>query len=596
MHVGMAIGDDMARYDLLIRDGIWFDGAGNSPRTADIAVRDGRVVDISSTSLEPADADEVIDAHGKWVMPGFVDTHTHYDVEMLVAPALTESVRHGVTTVIIGNCSLTTIMASNTECADIFSRVEAVPRDIVIGALDAHRTWSSPAEYAKSVDTLKLGPHVAAFLGGSDLRIATMGMDRAVDEKAVPTADEVDEMVRTLEEALDAGFLGMSATTNWIDKLDGDLYRSRSLPTTFVKGKEFRRLNSVLRRRGRILQSTPEVSLTPNLPKFFLAASSLLHRKRLKVSLLAAADSKAYPPLVYFMMYGAPILNRLLRSDFQWQHLPVPFTVYADGIDLVVFEEFGSGAAALDIKDEIERNELLQSEEYRRWFRRDYENKLSPKIWHRNLFDATIISCPEADLNGKSFGQVGQERGIHPVDAFLDLVVEHGKALRWRTTIANHRPKYLDKLARNKSVHMGFGDAGAHLRNMAFYNYHLQLLARVRAAQTARKPFLSIERAIHRLTGEPADWYGLDAGHLRPGDRADIAIVDPARLDHSVHELDEAPVTEYGGLRRMINRDAGAVSATIISGKVVYRDGEFAEGLGDTWGSGGFLPAAGARS
>lgn len=101
----------MARYDLLIRDGIWFDGAGNSPRTADIAVRDGRVVDISSTSLEPADADEVIDAHGKWVMPGFVDTHTHYDVEMLVAPALTESVRHGVTTVIIGNCSLTTIMA-----------------------------------------------------------------------------------------------------------------------------------------------------------------------------------------------------------------------------------------------------------------------------------------------------------------------------------------------------------------------------------------------------------------------------------------------------------------------------------------------------
>ncbi|MFC7450697.1 N-acyl-D-amino-acid deacylase family protein [Rhodococcus daqingensis] len=581
----------MSRYDLIVRGGIWFDGSGAGPRTADIAISGGEVTKISSTPLEVADADEVIEATGKWVMPGFVDVHTHYDVEMLVSPALTESVRHGVTTAIIGNCSLTTIMASNTECADIFSRVEAVPREIVVGALDEHRTWSTPGEYAKAIDNLNLGLNLAAFLGQSDMRINVMGMDRAVDDKATPTPAEIDRMVGILNEALDAGFLGMSATTNWIDKLDGDLYRSRSLPTTFVKGHEFRALNKVLRDRDRILQSTPEVSLTPNLPKFFLAASSRFRRNRLKVSLLAAADSKAYPPLIYFMMYGAPIINRLLKGNFQWQHLPVPFTVYADGIDLVVFEEFGSGAAALDIKDQVERNELLKSEKYRRWFRRDYVNKFSPKIWHRNLYDATVVECPDSTLVGKSFGQIGDERRIHPVDAFLDLVLEHGRDLRWRTTIANHRPKYLDKLAANKCVHMGFGDAGAHLRNMAFYNYHLRLLERVKSAQGKRKPFLTIDRAVHRLTAELGDWYNLDAGHLRVGDRADIAIIDPAGLDQSVHDLFEQAMPEYGGLRRMVNRNDGAVSATIVNGCVVYRDGKFADGLGTSWGPGRFLPA-----
>ncbi|UGT54245.1 N-acyl-D-amino-acid deacylase family protein [Nocardia asteroides] len=581
----------MGSYDLLIRDGIWFDGAGSAARTADIGIKDGEVVEISSRPLDVTEADEVIEAGGKWVMPGFVDIHTHYDVEMLAAPALTESLRHGVTTTVIGNCSLTTILATDVECADIFSRVEAVPREIVIGTLGEHRTWSTPTEYAQAIDKLNIGPNVATFLGQSDMRIHVMGMDRAVDDDVKPTAAELERMIAILNEALDAGFLGMSATTNWIDKLDGDLYRSRSLPTTFVKRREFRALNKVLRDRERILQSTPEISLTPNVPKFFLAAGGRFRRKALKVSLLAAADSKAYPPLVYFMMYGAPIINRLLNGVFRWQHLPVPFTVYADGIDLVVFEEFGSGAAALDIKDQVERNELLRSEEYRRWFRRDYENKFTPKIWHRNLYDATVVDSPDPSHIGKSFGQLADERGIHPVDAFLDLVVEHGRKIRWRTTIANHRPKYADKLAANKNVHMGFGDAGAHLRNMAFYNYHLRLLERVKSAQGERKPFLTLEHAVHRLTGELADWYHLDAGHLRVGDRADIVIVDPDGLDGQVHELAEQEVPEYDGLRRMVNRNDRAVTATIVNGRVVYRDGVFAEGLGKAWGPGRFLPA-----
>ena len=122
----------------------------------------------------------------------------------------------------------------------------------------------------------------------------------------------------------------------------------------------------------------------------------------------------------------ARFVNRL-GGDFRWQHLPVPFEVYADGIDLVIFEEFGAGAAALHLRDEVERNALMRDEAYRRQFRKDYESKFGLRVWHRDFFDAEIVACPDESVVGKSFGEVGVERGgLHPVDAFLDLVLEHG--------------------------------------------------------------------------------------------------------------------------------------------------------------------------
>jgi N-acyl-D-aspartate/D-glutamate deacylase len=255
--------------------------------------------------------------------------------------------------------------------------------------------------------------------------------------------------------------------------------------------------------------------------------------------------------------------------------------VYADGIDLVIFEEFGSGAAALHLSEEVARNALLADEGYRRTFRKDYDSKFGPRVWHRDFFDADIVACPDASVVGKSFGQVGVERGgLHPVDAFLDLVVEHGTALRWRTTISNHRPEFLRKLAQDPGVQIGFSDAGAHLRNMAFYNCGLRMLKHVRDAERSGQPFMTVERAVHRLTGELADWYGIDAGHLRVGDRADLVVVDPERLDASLEEYAESPVEQFGGLSRMVNRNDAAVPLVLVAGRAVVRDGQPTEVLG----------------
>ncbi len=576
-------------FDTIIRNGRWFDGTGAPSAVRTIGIRDGHVVAISPDDLDDTDCPRVIDATGKWVMPGMVDIHTHYDIEVLNGPSLSESLRHGVTTVMLGSCSLSTVYVGGVDAGDLFGRVEAIPREHVIAAVDANKTWTNCDEYVAALEALPLGPNLAAFIGHSDMRTAVMGLDRATRKDQRPTRAEQARMEQMLAEALRAGFVGMSSQQLLFDKIDGDTCRSRTLPSTYAKPRELRRLKSLLRRAGRVLQSGPDIQNPVNLASQ-VAQSLGIFRNPLKTSLLSAADTKANPYAILLMGPLARITNAL-GGNFRWQHLPVPFEVYADGIDLVVFEEFGSGAAALHLRDEVERNELLRDEEYRRRFRKDYENKFGVRVWHRDFFDAEIVACPDDSVVGKSFGQVGVDRGVHPVDAFLDLVLDHGTALRWRTTISNHRPEVLKKLARDPGIQLGFSDAGAHLRNMAFYNMGLRLLRHVRDAEQAGTPFMSIEQAVHRLTGELADWYRLDAGHLRIGDRADVVVLDPQRLDGSLDEYAEDTVEHYGGLSRMVNRNDDTVTAVVVAGKAVYLDGQLTDLVGATR-TGRFLRAA----
>jgi N-acyl-D-aspartate/D-glutamate deacylase len=586
--------EDAVTYDVIIRDGSWFDGTGSAPRTRSLGIRDGVVAAVSAGPLDATGCPEVIDAAGKWIMPGFIDVHTHYDAEVLLDPGLRESVRHGVTTVLLGNCSLSTVYANSEDAADLFSRVEAVPREYVYGALNSNRTWSTAAEYIDAIDALPLGPNVASLLGHSDLRTAVLGLDRATDGTAKPSDAELEKMAALLDEALEAGVLGMSGMDAAIDKLDGDRFRSRALPSTFATWRERRRLIKVLRKRGRMLQSAPDVENPASALMFFLTSSRMLGRRNgVRMSLLVSADAKSMPFAVHVFGFGTRVLNALLGSSVRFQHLPVPFELYSDGVDLPVFEEFGAGTAALHLRDQLERNELLADKSYRRRFRREFDRrKLGPSLWHRDFHDAMIVECPDKSLIGKSFGTIAEERGLHPLDAFLDVLVENGERnVRWTTIVANHRPKQLNKLAADSSVHMGFSDAGAHLRNMAFYNFGVRMLKRTRDAYRAGAPFLSTERAVHRLTGELAEWFGIDAGTLREGDRADFVVIDPAGLNESVDGYYEEEVPFYGGLRRMVNRNDEAVVATGINGAVVFCKGQFRDGYGQSVKSGRYLRA-----
>lgn len=207
-------------------------------------------------------------------------------------------------------------------------------------------------------------------------------------------------------------------------------------------------------------------------------------------------------------------------------------------------------------------------------------------MWHRDLSEAEIVACPDATVVGKSFAEIATERGIEPPDAMLDLTVAHGTNLRWRTTVGNDRDEELDRIQQSPSVLIGFADSGAHLRNMAFYNFGVRMLERVH-----KRRFMPVEAAVHRLTGELADWFGLDTGYLRTGARADIAVIDPAGFDGSSAAYAEADYPGDAGISRMVNRNDRSVTATVVGGHLVYEDGEFVPGFGETLHAGRFLRA-----
>lgn len=581
-----------SRYDLIIRNGLVFDGMANPGQRRHVGIRDGKVAALSELPL-PEDGAEVIDAQGQWVMPGMLDMHTHYDAELVAAPALRESVKHGVTTVAVGSCSISMMLSEPEDCSDLFTRVESVPRDQVLPLLKKHKTWDSPQGYVDFLRQHPLGPNVCAFLGHSDLRVRTLGLSRSVRRGLKPTRDELATMTQHLESALDAGMMGLSGMTNPWDKLDGDRERSASLPAAYAPWSEIRHLNRTLRHRGRVLQSAPNLVTKLNAILFGIASAGWFVRKPLKttlITMMAVKGQEALPKLVGFL---SNVFNRLFRADFRWESLPTQFEVFSDGIDLVIFEEFGAGEAVLHLVDELERNELMRDPEYRKRFRKDYEKRFGARVWHRDLGDATIVDAPDRSLIGKSFVDVARERGMHEVDAFLDLVVEHGQKLRWHTVIGNYKPQQIREIVNQPSTLLAFNDSGAHIRNMAFYNSQLRFLKFVRDEAEAGRPVMPLEKAIWKLTGELADWFDIDAGRLRVGARADVAVINPEGLGEQLAEFGEAKI-ENLDLKRLVNRSDHAVTATIINGRVAFRQGQFAPELGKDAVFGTFLPA-GAR-
>lgn len=576
-------------FDVLINNGLFFDGTGAPGVVRHLGIRDGKVAAISATPLDESGCAEVIDASGQWLMPGFIDMHTHYDAELVAAPALKESVRHGVTTVMIGSCSISMVLSGAEDCSDLFTRVESVPREHVLPLLQARKTWSSAADYVAFLDQHPLGPNICSFLGHSDLRVAVLGLQRAVDGQVRPSAAELQRMADLLEEALDAGLLGLSSMTNPWDKLDGERERSKSLPSVYSTWREYAWLNRVLRRRGRIHQGAPNLVSKLNVFAYLWESMGLL-RRPLKTTLITLMDVKADPWLAPILGPLTRWLNRLSNADFRWQTLPVPFETYADGMEFVVFEEFPAGQAALHLASQDLRSELFRDPAYRRQFRQDVDKRFGPRVWHRDFDDAWIVNCPDASLVSHSVGELARQRDVHPGDLFLDLLVLHGPRLRWRTVIANHRREVVEKLVCEPSTLIGFADSGAHIRNMAFYNFAPRLLKLVQDGEQRGAPVMPIEKAIWRLTGELGEWFGIDAGTLREGGRADLLLLDPRRLDDSLAAYQEAPMEGFNGLQRMVNR-GDAVRCVLINGRIAYRDGEFASDLGQARGYGQFLRA-----
>ncbi len=606
-------------YDYVITGGLVFDGLGNAPGTKDIAVKDGHIVEVG-TSVDTANAEEIIDATGQWVMPGMLDIHTHLDLEVEFDPALKEAVRHGTTTVLMSNCSLGLAYGNQRRngedpLVDCFARVENMPKPVLRKVADK-ATWKSSAGYYAHLDELPLGCNVIPMIPHSMLRTEVMGLNGAVSREA--NADDLQRMERLLQKAVDEGYVGFSTDALPFHFLSEDPNRRVKIPSQFGQYKELKALTSVLRANDRIWQATPPKDSPLAVIRNFLLTSGTLYGKPLKVTAVAALDVAANKSIRRLALTLTSIFNSpLLKGRFRLQALAAPFKVFWDGPINPLAEEIPAlrELNELDLEDKEGRQALLRDPGFikrfsKMWmtgktgfgparlkrmlkmetlaFDRDFDEMVFysgvPEAWVDESF-AQVMGRYQAWRDDPSLARSGDERKAFeamPADAveepgfILHLFREYDLDLRFWTISANRDPEIVRDLLNHPKIMPGFNDSGAHITNMAFYDGNLRCLKIAQAESLER-----VASQIMRLTSEPADFIGVDAGRLVEGARADITVVDPKALDAYDSDQHSRFIwrDDYEH-EQMVNRSDGVVSAVMVGGGLVWDGQRFTDAAG----------------
>ncbi|MBW4518645.1 MAG: amidohydrolase family protein [Scytolyngbya sp. HA4215-MV1] len=555
--------------DLLIQNGLIFDGLGSAPVRGEIGVQAGRIVAMDRCLS--VGAREVVDAAGLWITPGFIDIHTHYDLELEIAPGLSESVRHGVTSVVIGNCSLSVAIGDPAMLADIFQRVETLSHRLIEKWLQQSVSWRIPAEYLEHLQQLPLGANVAPLLGHSALRAHVMGLERSLT--VPPSQSDRQTMQQIAADALAAGFTGISIDMFPWHRMSGT-WRGCTIPSQHAEFSEYAMLADLCRQRDRVFQVTPNLQRSRSFLDI-LRLGMGIGRRPLRLTVLSALDA-VHDRRLWRLF--SPLLtgwNCLLGGNVRFQTLTEPFTIYSDGPLTPLFEEFSTGAQLNSCESRQERQSLWRSQNFRHQFRQEWLSNWR-KSFHRQLELMVVVRCPDTSWQGWSFAEIAHRQQQDAVDCFMQALRDYDTDLRWVATGANDRLAPRLALMRHPAILPGFTDAGAHVRNLGYYDGALSLL---KQAVTTR--FLSPEAAIHRITAEPAHWFRLNTGVLKIGAKADLVLLNPTALHQPISPQVEISDPLLDGEPRMVKRGSEAiVQAVYINGVRVVHCGQISERLG----------------
>ena len=601
-------------WDTLIKGGLVFDGSGSVPAVQDIAISKGRIA-ARGENLDENEAGKIIDASGQWVMPGLVDVHTHYDLEIEITPGLPESVRHGTTTVVMSNCSLGLAFGSQRTNIDdpivsCFARVENIPKHVLKKVADKVY-WKSSDDYLEHLHGLNLGPNIVPMIPHSMLRIEVMGLKDSVSRH--PTKDELKQMKDLLQKGMDEGYAGFSTDALPFHFLANDPNRDKQIPTQFAPFSEIKALTSVVRDYGRVWQATPPKDSPAQVIRTFLLTSGRLHKRPLKTTVVAALDIASNGTIIKLATTLARVLNsKLLNGNFHMQALAAPFKIWSDGPFNPLSEEIEELRELIetDLEDRVARRALLNDPEFQKRFRKMWmtgkqgfnlawiRRKLRREdyAFNRTFSDMYIERCPVKSWEGRSFQSALEtvlsrdkfedmteaeiiETHFQDVLDEADFMIAALKAfdtdLVWATTSANRDPDLTRKLIMDPVLLPGFNDSGAHLTNMAFYDGNLRALK-----LAAQGGHLDTSYMVKRLTYDVADLFGIEAGSIKRGVPADIVMIDPEALADYDGEANVRRIyRDEFEHEQLVNRSDGVVTHTIIGGKTVWAKNKFAKGL-----------------
>ncbi|MFN3256510.1 MAG: N-acyl-D-amino-acid deacylase family protein [Ilumatobacter sp.] len=550
----------MPNESLVIRGGLVFDGTGAAPVARDVLVTDG-VISVVEEQIGDVDARE-IRADGCWVLPGFIDPHTHLDAQLFWDPSGQPSVLHGVTTVITGNCGF-----GIAPCGDgaeeyllrCLEAVEEIPYESTRQAVPFG--WSDFSSYLDALGDLDLGVNVAALVPHSPLRHSVMG-ERAWTEPATP--DDLAAMKQQLTAALAAGAVGF-ATSRGPNHVDGS---GQPVPSRLADDDELRALVEAC--ADRIWQINIQSKADPTGD-----ASLAEVAKYVSWSEEFGADFSWTPLLI---TPGDTVVWRRLvdqASEFEQrggrrvlpQVSPLPLVSSIEFSGRSFAESITGWSPAvrrLDGLDAAQRLELIADESFRRVLRDTPEDcgaMLSP------CFDRWVLaaSSTRPELVGKSLREVGDALQTHPIDAFCDLAISDRLETVVQVPLVNLEPGQVAEAVGASSTLIGLGDAGAHVSSITNYTYPTFLLASAARGELA----MSTEQAVHELTGKPAALFGLeDRGVIAPSAPADLVVVDPERV---ALQPSRRVVDLPGGSARLL-QEAQGYRAVIVGGVVVVDD------------------------
>jgi N-acyl-D-aspartate/D-glutamate deacylase len=540
-------------YDLIIRNGKIIDGSGIPAFHADVAVSGGRIAEIGQVS---GNARRVLDADGLVVAPGIIDNHTHYDAQVTWDPLCTFSCYHGVTTVVMGNCSLALAPAHEEDremLAGVLSHVEAIPLEAIRAGVKW--SWETIPQYLDALDQ-RLGINVASLIGHSAVRRYVMG--EASQERHATDA-EVAAMKSIVREGIEAGAVGVSFERN-LRHFDWD---GRLAPTNVASDAEIFAVAGVVDEVGRgVIQFGgdrklgAQVAKTSRCPVFYgnitqqAVAPDRWREQLAEAESMMRQGHRAYQ----FVMPRPGDLRYTLKTAQHFDAMPNWKSVM-----LLPLEKRKQAFRDPEIRSrlhleavETPHNPKHVGDFTRRWDLQYVFRPALPKNQH---------------LKGKSVAEIAREQGKDVLDVFLDLALEEELETEFERREVNSDEAAMTALLTSPYTIIGQSDGGAHVVFRTDYSYSTYLLSH----WVSEKGIMPLEEAIRKLTFVPASLFGLyDRGLIRPGMAADLMVFDP----ETIAPLEPGEAQDLPGGAKRRKQLAQGIEWTVVNGQVLMENGE----------------------
>lgn len=559
----------MAQHDMVIRSGSVIDGTGREAFTADVAIKDGLIVEVGKVS---GAGQREVDADGALVTPGFVDIHTHYDGQATWSNRMSPSSHHGVTSVVMGNCGVGFAPVRPTDhdlLIELMEGVEDIPGVALSEGLSWE--WESFPDYLDYLSKRQFDMDIGAQLPHAALRVYVMGQRGADREPA--TAEDVLEMRRLTEEAIRAGALGFTSSRT----LNHRSVRGEPTPTLQAEYDELVGMASALHSSGRGVMEM--ISDFDDLDEEFSLLESMVRSagRPMSISLAQGISDHGWRK-VLGKIESASNAGLAMRGQVAPRPIGIllgltttlsPFTTRPSFSEVATLPMAERVAALTDPMRKARILEEPTGHGFMRLFRLMDEGR---KIW-------LMTDPPNYEPDPKdSLHTQATSRGLDPWSYVYDMLLQNqGKALLY-TPFANYAENNLDccrDMILHKDTVMGLGDGGAHVGTICDASFITSLLTHWGRDRT-RGEGIDLPTLIKCQSSDTARAVDLtDRGTLEAGMRADVNIIDFDNLNVRLPEMvNDLPA---GGAR--LQQRADGYQMTIVKGEPTYIEGQATDAL-----------------